>query len=232
MQFTKRLREGVRRGSITCSIRIWTRPHVKRGARYSVGDGEIEVDSIEAIALEEVTPALARESGFKGVVDLLKVAKHGAGSNVYLVRFHYVPRSACDARKPEGQPQSTRKLLSAARQRKRILRIVQGLPEAGAIAHGAHLSLEVHKKRFGWFLADHHDDGRIALNCKATADMHDVLQQLAPRQFHMPKYLGNKGWIGLWLDIEDSNWHAVELALREAYVRVAPKGLAERVMSA
>src|SRR5690242_19296609 len=28
MIFTKRLRDGVRRGDITCSIRIWTRPHV------------------------------------------------------------------------------------------------------------------------------------------------------------------------------------------------------------
>ncbi len=34
MTFTKRLREGVRRGEITCSVRIWTRPHVKVGARY------------------------------------------------------------------------------------------------------------------------------------------------------------------------------------------------------
>jgi hypothetical protein len=34
MVFTKRLREGVRRGEITCSVRIWTRPHVKVGARY------------------------------------------------------------------------------------------------------------------------------------------------------------------------------------------------------
>ncbi len=28
MLFTKQLREGVRRGDITCGIRIWTRPHV------------------------------------------------------------------------------------------------------------------------------------------------------------------------------------------------------------
>jgi hypothetical protein len=34
---------------------------------------------------------LARESGFLGVLDLLKVAKHGKGENIYLVRFHYVP---------------------------------------------------------------------------------------------------------------------------------------------
>jgi len=38
-----------------------------------------------------VTPALAGASGFLGVVDLLKVANHGRGSNIYLVRFHYLP---------------------------------------------------------------------------------------------------------------------------------------------
>jgi hypothetical protein len=49
MVFTKRLREGVRQGKITCSVRIWTRPHVKVGARYRMEDGEIEIDSIEPI---------------------------------------------------------------------------------------------------------------------------------------------------------------------------------------
>ena len=91
MVFTKRLREGVRRGEITCSVRIWTRPHVKVGNRYYMEEGEIVVDSIEPIGFPDITPMLARESGFLGVVDLLKVAKHGKGENIYLVRFHYVP---------------------------------------------------------------------------------------------------------------------------------------------
>ena len=91
MVFTKRLREGVRQGKITCSVRIWTRPHVKVGARYPMEEGEIEIDSIEPIGFPEITPQLARESGFLGLIDLLKVAKHGKGENIYLVRFHYVP---------------------------------------------------------------------------------------------------------------------------------------------
>jgi hypothetical protein len=90
VQFDKRLREGVRRGQITCSVRIWMRPHVKVGGRYAMEEGEIEVDAILPIELRDITPELARASGFKGVVDLLKVAKHGRGENVYLVRFHYV----------------------------------------------------------------------------------------------------------------------------------------------
>lgn len=56
-----------------------------------MGDGEIEVDSMDLIGLPDITPELARESGFLGVLDLLKVAKHGKGENIYLVRFHYVP---------------------------------------------------------------------------------------------------------------------------------------------
>jgi len=90
MMFAKRLRDGVRRGEITCSVRIWMRPRVRVGARYRMDDGEIEVDSIESIGLPDITPQLARESGFLGVLDLLKIAKHGKGENIYLVRFHYI----------------------------------------------------------------------------------------------------------------------------------------------
>lgn len=53
-------------------------------------EGEIEVDSIESIGFPDITPELARESGFLGVLDLLKVAKHGRGDMIYLIRFHYV----------------------------------------------------------------------------------------------------------------------------------------------
>ena len=54
-------------------------------------EGEIEIDSIESIGFPDITPELARESGFNGLIDLLKVAKHGQGQNVYLIRFHYIP---------------------------------------------------------------------------------------------------------------------------------------------
>src|ERR1700683_1817170 len=91
MVFAKRLREGVVNGTITSSIRIWTSPHVKVGNRYRMGDGEIEIESITPIGFPDITPALARESGFTGVLDLLKVAQHGKSSNISLIRFHYIP---------------------------------------------------------------------------------------------------------------------------------------------
>lgn len=54
-----------------------------------MGAGAVEVTSIRQIGLGDITPALARRSGFAGVVDLLKIAKHGPGENVYLVEFIY-----------------------------------------------------------------------------------------------------------------------------------------------
>jgi hypothetical protein len=100
MVFAKRLREGVINGDITCSVRIWTSPHVKAGNRYRMDDGEIEVESITPIGFPDITPALARESGFTGVLDLLKIARHGKGDNIYLIRFHYIPPRPSRAKKP------------------------------------------------------------------------------------------------------------------------------------
>ncbi len=94
MVFTKRLREPIMRGDITCSVRIWQRPHVKVGGRYALGPGAIQITSIRQIGMEDITPALARRSGFLGVVDLLKVAKHGPGETIYLVEFEYHPGTA------------------------------------------------------------------------------------------------------------------------------------------
>ncbi len=91
MQFTRRLGCSVRSGEITSSVRVWKSPRVKVGHRYRMEDGCIVVDSIHEISFGDITPQLARESGFSSVPDLLKVARHGNGVHVYLVRFHFEP---------------------------------------------------------------------------------------------------------------------------------------------
>jgi hypothetical protein len=72
MVFTKRLRERVRRGEITCSVRIWQQPRVIVGNRYKMEEGEIEVDSIEPIGLPDITSQLAQASGFFGGAGFVK----------------------------------------------------------------------------------------------------------------------------------------------------------------
>jgi hypothetical protein len=78
---------------------------VKVGYRYKMEEGEIEIDSITPIGFPDITPQLARGSGFLGLIDLLKVAKHGKGEHIYLVRFHYVPPRR---RKPQPAKPQTR----------------------------------------------------------------------------------------------------------------------------
>ncbi len=92
MEFTRSLHEPIRAGVVTCSVRIWKRRHAKVGGRYRLGAGPgyVVVDAIESIGLEEVTDALALASGFNSVASLMKVARHGSGQQVYLIRFHYV----------------------------------------------------------------------------------------------------------------------------------------------
>jgi hypothetical protein len=91
MMFTKRLRLGIRLGTIKCSIRIWKSPRVRVGGRYPMEEGHIVVDSITQITVDDITNDLARESGFAAVADLMRIAKHGSGDKVYLIRFHYLP---------------------------------------------------------------------------------------------------------------------------------------------
>jgi hypothetical protein len=89
MQFLRELRDRIRQGEITTTVRLWQRPHVRVGGRYALPPGEIVVTNIFEVSLAEITPELARASGFAGLVDLLKVAKHGAGRRVFVIEFRY-----------------------------------------------------------------------------------------------------------------------------------------------
>lgn len=108
MLFTKRLREGIRRGRIRCTVRVWLRPRVKVGGRYRMDDGHVVVDSITPIDVKDVTYDLARSSGFESVDDLMRIARHGRGENLYLIRFHYLAPGAWDTPAP-GRARTARR---------------------------------------------------------------------------------------------------------------------------
>ena len=89
MQFLRPLRPRIQRGEITCTVRLWQRAHVKVGGKYVLPPGHIVVTSVSEVSLHDITPELARQSGFSGLVDLLKIAKHGPGRRVFLIEFRY-----------------------------------------------------------------------------------------------------------------------------------------------
>ncbi len=118
---------------------------------------------------------------------------------------------------------------NAAGSRACVAAVLGLLPEARAVAHGPHLSLEVRRKRFAWYLEDHHGDGRVALHCKSKAAARARLRQEAKEQFHVPKYVGHRGWLGLWLDVPEVDWSLVEATLRDAYRMTAPRALVAKL---
>jgi hypothetical protein len=113
--------------------------------------------------------------------------------------------------------------------RARVAEAISGLPEAEAVRIGGHMSLEVRERRFGWFMVDHHGDGRIAINCKVPALVAAQLQAEVPAQYHVPMYVGHRGWIGLWLDVAEIDWSQVDLCLEQAYWERAPKILLKKL---
>ena len=127
MQFLRTLRDRIRRGEITTTVRLWQRANVKIGGRYALPPGEIVVTRMFEVSLSDVTPELARQSGFSGLVELLKVAKHGAGRRVFVIDFRYVDkpakakkRAATPAAKPRAKrPAKRTPVREPVRKRKR-----------------------------------------------------------------------------------------------------------------
>jgi hypothetical protein len=119
-----------------------------------------------------------------------------------------------------------------ARRRARIVALVESLPEAAATVCGdqqQHLSLEVRGRRFGYYLDSHHGDGRVAINCKVEPGANQTLVGFAPERFHIPAYLGARGWVGLWIDLPNIDWEEVESLLVDAYRLTAPQRLAKQL---
>ncbi len=79
------------------------------------------------------------------------------------------------------------------------------------------------KKTFVMF-ADHHHDDRLAFWCAAPEGAQDVLVGSDPIRYFVPPYVGYRGWLGVYLDV-DVDWDAVALIVEDAYRCVAPKKL-------
>lgn len=92
--FSPDLREAVASGEITASIRLWSRPKVKRGGRYATAGVVIEVDLIELLPFSAVTPADVRRCGERDREALRDRAAHAGPIDddtlVYRIEFHLV----------------------------------------------------------------------------------------------------------------------------------------------
>jgi hypothetical protein len=94
VEFSRELLGDVLAGDITLTIRLWTRPRVKEGGRYSVGLGQIEVDSIELVPFAAITEEDVGRAGEPDRETLRRRAAHAGpireDTLVYRIEFHAV----------------------------------------------------------------------------------------------------------------------------------------------
>jgi len=94
VEFSRELRTSVLSGDITVSFRLWQRPQVKAGRRYRVGDGQIEVDSVELIPFAFIDKADVRLAGETDLESLRRRAAHAGPIHdetvLYRIKFHVV----------------------------------------------------------------------------------------------------------------------------------------------
>lgn len=77
--------------------------------------------------------------------------------------------------------------------------------------------------------ADHHHDDRFSLWCAAPLGAQEALVASAPERFFRPPYVGHRGWLGVYLDVEGLDWEELASIVESAHRQVAPKRLrAER----
>jgi hypothetical protein len=105
---------------------------------------------------------------------------------------------------------------------KRIRKICLALPETTEESAHTRPVFKVRGKTFVMFLDNHHDDGRLAIWCKAPIGAREVMLDAAPDRFFIPRYVGHQGWVGLRLD-RGGSWDEVAAVVKDSYQLFAPK---------
>jgi hypothetical protein len=82
---------------------------------------------------------------------------------------------------------------------------------------------------FVMYANNHHNDGRIAIWCKAPLGYQGSMVEIAPERFFVPPYVGANGWVGLRLD-HDVDWAEVASVVEQAYKMCAEKSKPRRAV--
>lgn len=109
----------------------------------------------------------------------------------------------------------------------RLRRICLALPETTERKSHGEPSWFVRDKKLFVTLSDNHHDDRVGFWCAAAPGEQAALVQSDPERFFVPPYVGHRGWLGVYLDVEGTNWEEIAELVEDAYRCVAPKKLVE-----
>ena len=110
--------------------------------------------------------------------------------------------------------------------RGRVRELAMALPEADeVVSHGMPCFGIVKGKKFAYFTEDHHGDGKIALLVKISGgDEQAALIEMDGERYYRPAYFGD-GWVGIRLDLGDTDWDHIDDRLAKSWRDIAPKKL-------
>ncbi|WP_026423077.1 MmcQ/YjbR family DNA-binding protein [Actinokineospora inagensis] len=92
------------------------------------------------------------------------------------------------------------------------------------ISHGSPSWFVRDKKMFTTYAHNHHDSNRIGFWCPAPPGVQAELVAEDPERFYRPPYVGHRGWLGVYLDV-DVDWAEIAEIVDEGYRVIAPKQL-------
>lgn len=108
----------------------------------------------------------------------------------------------------------------------RLRSLCLALPEVSErLSHGMPTWFVQGKKAFVNDATGHHG-ARPSLWCAAPPEAQAAYVANFPDRYFRPPYVGHRGWLGVYLDV-DLDWDEIAEHLREAYRVVAPKRLVE-----
>jgi hypothetical protein len=90
MVLSKNLRQRIKSGEITSSVRIWKNARVNVGSRYPLDQGVVFVTAIQELEPDDLTDDLARANGFSDLATMSTVAQNGDGKQIFRVDFDYL----------------------------------------------------------------------------------------------------------------------------------------------
>jgi hypothetical protein len=108
----------------------------------------------------------------------------------------------------------------------RLRKLCLALPETNERPSHGEPTWFVRDKRVFVTYSDHHHDDRVAFWCAAPEGAQQALVAADPDRFFRPPYVGHRGWLGVYLDLDEPvDWDVVEDLVIEAYRTVAPRRL-------
>jgi phosphoribosylglycinamide formyltransferase 1 len=104
------------------------------------------------------------------------------------------------------------------------------LPEADEVlSHGMPCFGIIKGKKFAYVSNDHHGDGKVSLLVKISGvEEQAMLIEADPDRYYRPAYFGD-GWVGIRLDLGDTDWDDIGEWLAKSWRAVAPKKLAAMI---